>query len=158
MANDILFRCWDYELKKMFYQHDENYLQLYTENKFSLFNEDDNLIVSNIVNDNNIFMQYIGWDDKNGKKIYYGDIVKYKAMWNKTDNERGTAIIHRFLNNGAGIMRTIADVEEIMIEGKKFKITYSSWNGELVNIWFDEKTFDLDVVGNIFETPYLINH
>lgn len=158
MASEILFRCWDSDSKKMYHQDDENYIQLYTENKYSMFDYSDNIVVTNIINEKNVFMQYIGWNDKHKKKIYYGDIVKYKAMWDDDDNEWGTAIVHRFINNGVGLLRRVAHMENTILEGKPYKNTYASWNGELVNIWYEQEVFDLCVVGNIFETPHLINN
>lgn len=157
MGSEIKFKCWDSENKKMYYQTDEAYIQLYLDNKFTMFDGEDNVIVSNVINSDNMFMQYIGWDDKNGNNIFYGDIVKYIARWDYDENEMGTALIHRFTNNGAGFLRVIADVEPFWINNRLFYSTYASWNGILENIWYDEDTFDMEVVGNIFETPDLIN-
>lgn len=104
-------------------------------------------------------MQYIGWEDKDGKEIYYGDIIKYKVIWGDEDiNEWGTAIVHRFLNNGAGILRSFSEEKPFIHELKNFISTYASWNGQLENLWYDEEMFELEVVGNIFETKHLINN
>ena len=158
MVSNILFRCWDSESNTMFYQTDDNYIQIYKENKYSLFDEKDNMIVSNVINDNNIFMQYIGWEDKDGKEIYYGDIIKYKVMWGDDDNEWGTAIVHRFLNNGAGMLRSFSKEKPFFFESKSYTSTYASWEGVIENLWYDEEMFELEVVGNIFETKHLINN
>jgi uncharacterized phage protein (TIGR01671 family) len=157
MAGDINFKCWDSENNKMHYQTDDNYIQLYLDNKYTMFDSEDNVIVSNVINRDNIFMQYIGWEDKNGKSIYYGDIVKYKAFWGENENEMGTAIIHRYFNNGVSIMRRFASIEPATIKKKVFYATYASFEGVVETIWYDDELFDLEVVGNIFETPELVN-
>ena len=78
---------------------------------------------------------YTGLTDKNNKPIYEGDIVKYKT-W--TGSHDGTTEEHQTqvqFKDGAYYPRYIDD--------------------ECEDSWYSFKVYDLEVVGNIFETPHL---
>ena len=85
--------------------------------------------------DNYIIQQYTGLNDKNNKPIYEGDIVKYKTWTGSYD---GTTEEHQTqvqFKDGAYYPRYIDD--------------------ECEDSWYSFKVYDLEVVGNIFETPHL---
>ena len=78
---------------------------------------------------------YTGLNDKNNNPIYEGDIVKYKT-W--TGSHDGTTEEHQTqvqFKDGAYYPRYIDD--------------------ECEDSWYSFKVYDLEVVGNIFETPHL---
>ena len=82
-----------------------------------------------------IVQQYTGLTDKNGKEIFEGDIVKYKTWTGSYD---GTTEQHQTqvqFKDGAYYPRYIDD--------------------ECEDSWYSFKVYDLEVVGNVFETPHL---
>ena len=86
-------------------------------------------------NRNLIIQQYTGLNDKNNKPIYEGDIVKYKTWTGSYD---GTTEEHQTqvqFKDGAYYPRYIDD--------------------ECEDSWYSFKVYDLEVVGNVFETPHL---
>ena len=79
---------------------------------------------------------HTGLTDKNNKPIYEGDIVKYKTWTGSYD---GTTEEHQTqvqFKDGAYYPRYIDD--------------------ECEDSWYSFKVYDLEVIGNIFETPYLL--
>ena len=78
---------------------------------------------------------YTGLNDKNNNPIYEGDIVKYKTWTGSYD---GTTEEHQTqvqFKDGAYYPRYIDD--------------------ECEDSWYSFKVYDLEVVGNIMETPHL---
>ena len=78
---------------------------------------------------------HTGLTDKNNKPIYEGDIVKYKTWTGSYD---GTTEEHQTqvqFKDGAYYPRYIDD--------------------ECEDSWYSFKVYDLEVIGNVFETPHL---
>ena len=85
--------------------------------------------------DDLVFVQYTGLKDSKGNEVYEGDIVKYKTWTGSYD---GTTEEHQTqvqFKDGAYYPRYIDD--------------------ECEDSWYSFKVYDLEVVGNIFETPHL---
>ena len=140
MNRPIKFRVWLPSLNKF---GDDNsvfmncYGKLYGVTRPSLV--DDSRSIVNIGQfkefDGYTIQWYTGLTDKNNKPIYEGDIVKYKTWTGSYD---GTTEEHQTqvqFKDGAYYPRYIDD--------------------ECEDSWYSFKVYDLEVVGNIFETPHL---
>lgn len=84
-------------------------------------------------------MQYTGLHDKNGKEIYEGDIVSYQfeSMF------------------GFGKKKVIYTV---IFEDGQFSTTHLKFNDKTSLAWYrlHQKEMDIEVIGNIYENPELI--
>ena len=140
MNRPIKFRVWLPSLNKF---GDDNsvfmdcYGKLYGVTRPSLV--DDSRSIVNIGQfkefDGYTIQWYTGLTDKNNKPIYEGDIVKYKTWTGSYD---GTTEEHQTqvqFKDGAYYPRYIDD--------------------ECEDSWYSFKVYDLEVVGNIMETPHL---
>ena len=140
MNRPIKFRVWLPSLNKF---GDDNsvfmncYGKLYGVTRPSLV--DDSRSIVNIGQfkefDGYTIQWYTGLTDKNGKEIFEGDIVKY-TTW--TGSYDGTTEQHQTqvqFKDGAYYPRYI--------------------NDECDDSWYSFKVYDLEVVGNVFETPHL---
>ena len=140
MNRPIKFRVWLPSLNKF---GDDNsvfmdcYGKLYGVTRPSLV--DDSRSIVNIGQfkefDGYTIQWYTGLNDKNSNPIYEGDIVKYKTWTGSYD---GTTEEHQTqvqFKDGAYYPRYIDD--------------------ECEDSWYSFKVYDLEVVGNIFETPHL---
>lgn len=128
------FRAWDVHEKKMFTN-----AQLIIWNGNVYANDNSKLNVDNLKGwniDEKYLMQSTGLKDKNGKEIFEGDIVKYKAGCNTFTEE--VAYDKNFA--GFGVMDAYAD------------IIFSF--GELAE---DIDLHSLEVVGNIWEDGELLD-
>ena len=127
------FRAWDVHEKKMF---TNDQLIIWNGNVYA--NDNSKLNVDNLKGwniDEKYLMQSTGLFDKNGKEIFEGDIVKYKAGCNTFTEE--AAYDKNFA--GFGVRDANAD------------IIFSF--GELAE---DIDLSSLEVVGNIYENPELL--
>ena len=81
-----------------------------------------------------IYMQYTGLRDKNGKKIYEGDIVK---IWNRAYEHYGNVVVE--------------------YNAPSYKLRWvPSLNCPLINIDDLDTFYDGEVIGNIRENPELL--
>ena len=128
------FRAWDVHEKKMF---TNDQLIIWNGNVYA--NDNSKLNVDNLKGwniDEKYLMQSTGIKDKNGKEIFEGDIVKYKAGCNTFIEE--VAYDKNFA--GFGVRDANAD------------IIFTFW--ELAE---DIDLISLEVVGNIWEDGELLD-
>jgi uncharacterized phage protein (TIGR01671 family) len=138
MNREIKFRVWDDVEKKMLYPKD-------IFNEQSIFYEDDengNLLINRVIDSYGVrrslaIQQYTGLKDKHSKEIYEGDIIEtiYQS--------KGSII---YLNEFGGF-RII--VNEICLPIVTVRFIDEKPNGLLLVV---DK-----IIGNIFETPELLN-
>ena len=116
MNREIKFRAW------------------HTFNKMMLVHKMIPVLLKNAKDDNVWkYMQFIGLKDKNGKKVYEGDVIKVNARY---DSAIGEVVFHEcswcfmvpITNNGESPYRNIG----------------TGWYG-------------VEVIGNIYENPELVN-
>lgn len=127
------FRAWDVHEKKMF---TNDQLIIWNGNVYA--NDNSKLNVDNLKGwniDEKYLMQSTGLKDKNGKEIFEGDIIKYKAGCNTFTEE--VAYDKNFA--GFGVMDAYAD------------IIFTFW--ELAE---DTDLHSLEVIGNIYNNPGLL--
>ena len=76
------------------------------------------------------FMQYTGLEDKNGKEIYEGDIVKLRA------------------NHGIGVVKYYDEWGAFVVEYIKHR--------QLAVLGMNYYKEDIEILGNIYENPELL--
>ena len=127
------FRAWDVHEKKMF---TNDQLIIWNGNVYA--NDNSKLNVDNLKGwniDEKYLMQSTGLFDKNGKEIFEGDIVKYKAGCNTYTEE--VAYDKNF--GGFGVRDAKTDI--IFTFGEVFE---------------DIDINPLEVIGNIYDNPELL--
>lgn len=140
---EIKFRAWDKLNKEMINIESINFQERRVyRNDVSYRNFNDTEL-----------MQYTGLRDMKGKEIYVGDVVKliYTGIEISTDRlevlKRFVGII-KYENGIFKIVRT----EKSVIESKYFEIEQK----KVSEIFIYSKIYDLEVVGNIYENPELL--
>ena len=122
------FRAWTEEGKVMYYD-------VYPFRDDTLLLSYDKIAFDEVPASDFILMQSIGLKDKNNKEIYEGDIVKYKSGCNTYTEE--VAYDKNFARFG--------------VRGANTDIIFTFW--ELAD---DVDLISLEVVGNIYENPELL--
>lgn len=130
---EIEFRAWDKSDKVMLYEgvdfptKDLNYTYSYFEKRLVL-----QLKYDNSVYEGYELMQYTGFKDKNGKKIYRGDILEKEGYWSF------------YIGFKDGCFVTVP-CEEVQRVNWAWQPTVQS------------KIKNWEVKGNIYENPELLN-
>lgn len=146
MDREIKFRIWNGEEI-----HDVEMLDLIGD-MASLYRTLKNEFIPYGNNERGKLMQYTGLKDKNGKEIYFNDIVKFKFE-NENVFYKGTATVVETMTGGAGILYDYSDINNkevwAVIKG-----------GVIEDIWQDDDLWTFEVIGNIHEHPQLLtkNH
>jgi uncharacterized phage protein (TIGR01671 family) len=131
---EIKFRAWDKQFKLMLIV-DKLYLnQNLGITRCDLYNEETGLMGDGGDLKNLIFLQYTGLKDKSGKEIFEGDIIRNHGQNNQLSIVEGKPTIRTI--SGHGDCTYIAGV------------FYFGYYG-------DGK--EIEVVGNIYENPELLN-
>lgn len=131
----IKYRGWHTKLNKMFSAEEmgEDQLTLMTDGRGFVNVSGVSTKLSRFLGDQMIPMQFTGIVDKNGKEIYFGDILDYEDV----DTDKGNhkiAEVTRTICNGAGVL-----------------IDY-----QISDLWEDETVHVFEVIGNIYENPELL--
>jgi len=132
IMREIKFRAWD-KKRKVIVNPDKFYLDI---NYIYVNNKDGSGYW--IKEDDYVLMQYTGLKDKNNKEIYEGDIVKiiYSMSWMKIPE-----II----------------VEQVKLVNGAFMPFYWLRKDEDYEIDYLVNLATVEVVGNVFENPELLN-
>ncbi|TYU13774.1 YopX family protein [Listeria monocytogenes] len=94
--------------------------------------------------DDVLLMQYTGLKDKNGKKIFEGDIVT--AFSN----------INKYTDSFAGDVEPTFCFTSIVYDGACFKTTYKGEPSYVLNQNVSSLVKHMEVIGNIHENPELL--
>lgn len=140
MSREIKFRAWNLEKKIMVYE-DEDDSTIYWD---GVYCSDVEMVNIRLRNSEYEWMQYTGLKDKNGKKIYEGDIVKYIPLNSERLKELGMKW-YEYLKVEWG---AYSDDEYVMnVE------TWMIGIYPLSEVLLDET---VEVIGNIYENPELL--
>ena len=133
MTRPLKFRVWDKITNRYLQELGIYYWHIpYSLDGEEITGEANLFGLSELLRHNNfVAQQYTGLTDKNGKEIYEGDIVKYKTWTGSHDGITEEHQTQVQFKDGAYYPRYIDDECE------------DSW------------VYDLEVVGNIMETPHL---
>ncbi|EAC8015059.1 hypothetical protein BE876_08940 [Listeria monocytogenes] len=94
--------------------------------------------------DDVVLMQYTGLKDKNGKKIFEGDVVT--AFSN----------INKYTDSFAGDVEPTFCITSIVYDGACFKTTYKGEPSYVLNQNGSSLVKHMEVIGNIHENPELL--
>jgi len=138
---EIKFRAWDIVDKKFGYFHFDGYRIVWCDKSYSPFEiYEDGTGVQ--FNNYETVQQYTGLKDKNGKEIYEGDIVTTESA---ALSERLTKTVE------FGIVKDVACIHQgFGLRG------FSRLNGSPDNELHSILGWDIEVIGNIYENPELL--
>ena len=88
--------------------------------------------------------------DKNGKKIFEGDIVKYKTVCRFTDDED----LKEFGNKHPD--KTWNHIEVVKWVKKSSRFAPAPQRNDCEDYYYSTGTYDFEVVGNIYDNPELL--
>jgi len=148
----IKFRAWDKERKEMYYSDfriDFNGRIFWwkSEEGYEDWRHDDTVDL----------MQYTGIEDKNGKEIYEGDVIFIQDTYTETVDV-GVGRVPVAQENDPHIV-------EVMFLGSAFGVRVTENKDTLESGWHAFTTLgeeidipnNLEVIGNIYENPELLN-
>lgn len=149
MKREIKFRARRIDTEAWVYGHyfqspltDENSGAPSSDGWFFLSGETRHCIEQNHLNlviDENTLGQYTGLKDKNGKEIYEGDVVKH--TFQQTVPVNGSFNAPVFFHQGGFVIGTVNDEPLTLREAIKIS----------------NKADGLEIIGNIYENPELLN-
>lgn len=134
---EFKFRIWHPELKKIDY--DPKY---YGDNWGDSLNE-----LLAIFNRCRFLMQYTGLEDKNGKEIYEGDIVKYKYI-------TGFSAEEDYKEGSDDVGYDGERIQEVKFEEGEFYPRPQFY--EEGDTYYSWRHWDFEIIGNIYENAELL--
>lgn len=146
MSREIKFRAWDDKNKKMiyptgYYGNDLHWRIEGSNNGFwGIF--DGNKRLCGNADESGVLLQYTGLKDKNGKKIYEGDIVRCINLLTSFDGD----VTYNILPSAPTFIG-IVEFSDTAFCIKKIKNKLITYN--LLHYY-------LEVIGNIYENPELL--
>jgi uncharacterized phage protein (TIGR01671 family) len=151
MNRIVKYRAWDKKNKEMLYTYNDweddskkvTFNRIYAPTFGShileiSYSEDLTLYdISIEVIESCVAMQFTGLYDKNGKEIYESDIVKYKTQYGSDESPSswGPEVV-KYING-------------------EFLPRERSYDCE--DSYYSYRDFDFEIIGNLFETPELLN-
>lgn len=148
------YRAWNKEKKIMCYKHEDEEQHWF-----------DGVCCSDVEMVNGRFnsglsayeyMQYIGVDDKNGKEIYEGDIVKiHQFLFDGCEYEKEIIVSIEYMEETACFGANLLQAEEI----RKY-MGYAYWDKEKVVVplcnFYGLHEGSFEVIGNVYENSDLL--
>lgn len=131
---EIKFRAWNKESNEMYYQDKTIHANfIFSGDTFIV---DCKQIREYIPAEKVVLMQYTGLKDKNGRKIYEGDIVKIKAIAVRQESRWHADVLVEY---------PVEVIEVVKWEIDGFHLIANNW-----------VEWDIEVIGNIYENPELL--
>lgn len=139
MTRKIEFRAWDKKWKTMTAQVNLNHIK---EGFIGLFGDD------------KIVMQFTGLFDKNGVKIFEGDIIQFTYWWFDGEEQQSILTGELIYSEDSisfqlkGVRNSVWEKHNGYQDDCEYLVPFATLN-------FDEA--DFEVIGNIYQHPELIN-
>ena len=160
MNRQIKFRVWDVEQNKFLSSYADKGIEFYHEQGKDWHEKQvrDIVPVSWFLQDHNnnlenyIVTQYTGLNDKNGKEIYEGDIVKINRCYTRPFVNEKQQIDYKFIDDGE------IEVGQVLWgwNSQKYLVIYEHIRYDDIED-FDKSSHSVEVIGNILENPELLN-
>ena len=150
MNNRFKFRIWD-KIKKRFYNGTNLNLNDYEE----VYSDPAGIFFTGLhflQKDENqyIIQQYTGLNDKNGKEVYEGDIVKIKRWYLRPFINNKQEIDYKHIEGDTEVGQVIWGWNS-----QKFLVSYEHIRYDDSED-FDKSSHSVEVIGNILENPELL--
>ena len=159
MNRQIKFRVWDVEQNKFLSSYADKGIEFYHEQGKDWHEKQvrDIVPVSWFLQDHNnnlenyIVTQYTGLNDKNGKEIYEGDIVKINRCYTRPFVNEKQQIDYKFIDDGE------VEVGQVLWgwNSQKYLVSYENIRYDDIE-GFDKPSHRVEVIGNIFEHKHLL--
>ena len=159
MNRQIKFRVWDVEQNKFLSSYADKGIEFYHEQGKDWHEKQvrDIVPVSWFLQDHNnnlenyIVTQYTGLNDKNGKEIYDGDIVKINRCYTRPFVNEKQQIDYKFIDDGE------VEVGQVLWgwNSQKYLVSYENIRYDDIE-GFDKPSHRVEVIGNIFEHKHLL--
>jgi len=149
---EIKFRAWDVISKVMIYKVGISCDGFPIREGYQWFNIESTSLTIDV-------MQYTGLKDKHGKEIYEGDI--YKSVVDCNQELHGEWAIYEFrINNGLTLVSYVVSEKGQIVPRNYMGCFINELSDTSPKLLFMSKkpySLDLEIIGNIYENPELLN-